>query len=304
MKTLKQIILETEREKKAVGHFNISEIAALKGIFEAARELNLPVIIGVSEGEAEFIGSYRQAAALVKGLREKYDYPVFINADHVHSFEKIEEAAKAGFDAVLFDAGKMPLEENIQMTKEAVERVKNIAAGRRVEILVEGELGYIGGSSSLLENIPEGAQINEGDLTKPEEAELFVKETGVDLLAPAVGNLHGILMRINADKTQINADNPPLDIERIAAIKKAVDIPLVLHGGSGVSDEEFLKAIDAGVSIIHINTEIRLAWRKGLETALKEKPKEIAPYKLLAPAVEEIKRVVYNRLKLFNKITR
>lgn len=293
MKTLKEIIFEAEREKKAVGHFNISEIAALKGIFEAARELNLPVIIGVSEGEAEFIGGYRMAALLVKNLAEAFNYPVFINADHVHSFEKIEEAAQAGFDAVIFDAGKMSLEENIKMTKEAMERVKSI----NPQILVEGELGYIGGSSALLENIPEGAQINEEDLTKSEEAAQFVKETGVDLLAPAAGNLHGVLMK-NGEQVR----QPNLNIERIKKIKTAIDAPLVLHGGSGIADEEFLKAIDAGISIIHINTELRLAWRKGLEKSLKEKPQEVAPYKLLSPAVEEIKKVVYNRLKLFNKI--
>lgn len=309
-KTLKEIIFEVGKNKKAVGHFNISEIAALKGIFVAARELNLPVIIGVSEGEAEFIGGYRQAAALVKGLAEEFNYPIFINADHVHSFEKVEEAARVGFDAVLFDAGKLSLGENIKMTKEAVERAKKISAGRRPpgggEILVEGELGYIGGSSSLLESVPKGAEINEEDLTRPEEAAQFVRETGVDLLAPAVGNLHGIITRTRADWTltdvEISAENPKIDIERIKKIKEAAGVPLVLHGGSGISDEDFLKAIDAGVSIIHINTELRLAWRKGLEMALREKPQEIAPYKLLAQAVEEIKKVVYNRLKLFNNL--
>ncbi|MEK9168210.1 MAG: class II fructose-bisphosphate aldolase, partial [Patescibacteria group bacterium] len=126
-----------------------------------------------------------------------------------------------------------------------------------------------------------------------EEAARFVKETKIDLLAPAVGNLHGILK---------NAPQPNLNIERIKAIKEAISIPLVLHGGSGIIDDDFLQAIDAGISIIHINTELRLAWREGMDKALKENPEEIAPYKLLPAVVEEIRKTVYNRLKLFNKL--
>ena len=131
------------------------------------------------------------------------------------------------------------------------------------------------------------------DLTKPEDAARFVKETGVDMLAPAVGNIHGMFA---------NAPEPALDIARIRAIRKAAGVPLVLHGGSGNTDEDFLAAIDAGVSIIHIRTELRVAWRMGLEKALKEKPEEIAPYKVLSTAVEAVKEIVDSKLKLFNKI--
>ncbi|MEK7162843.1 MAG: class II fructose-bisphosphate aldolase [Patescibacteria group bacterium] len=290
MKKLIEIIKEAENRKVAIGHFNISECAGLKGIFKAAQELNLPVIIGVSEGEREFIGTKR-IALMVKSLREEFNYPIFLNADHTHSFEKIKEAVEAGFDAVLFDGGKLPFEENIKKTKEVVEYVKNVSASRRTEILVEAELGYLGAGSVILDKIPEEATIEEQDLTKPDEAAFFIKETGIDLLAPAVGNIHGMFK---------NAPNPNLDIERIKKIRQAVGIPLVLHGGSGIRNEDFLQAIDAGISIIHINTEIRLAWRRGMEKALQEKPEEITPYKLLPIVVEEIKEVVYNRLKLFN----
>ncbi len=289
MEALKQIIQEAEKNKTAIGHFNISECAGLKGIFKAAQELNLPVIIGVSEGEAGFIG-YRRVAALVKSLREEYDYPIFLNADHTKSLEKIKEAVEAGFDAVMFDGSHLLFEENIQKTKEVVEYVKSASANRQTEILVEAEIGYLKGSSTLLAEI---IIIKEEDLTKPEEASQFVKETGIDLLAPSVGNLHGMFK---------NAPNPNLNIERIKEIKQAVGIPLVLHGGSGISDEDFVSAIDAGISIIHINTELRLAWRKGMEIVLKEKPEEIVPYKLLPAVVEEIRKVAYNRLILFNKL--
>ncbi|MEK7568102.1 MAG: class II fructose-bisphosphate aldolase [Patescibacteria group bacterium] len=292
MKKLKEIIKEAEDGKVAVGHFNVSDCVGVKAIFGAAQALNLPVIIGVSEGERDFIGVKRIASA-VKSIREEFDYPIYLNADHTHSFEKIKEAVEAGFDAVLFDGGKLPLEENIKQTKEVVEYVRSVAAGRGTEILIEGELGYIGGSSSLLENIPEGAQINEKDLTTIEETARLVKETGIDLLAPAVGNLHGILK---------NAPQPNLNIERIKAIREAAGIPIVLHGGSGVSDEEFLAAINAGISIIHINTELRLAWRTAMEESLKSRPNEIVPYKILPAVVEKMKEITAARMRLFNKM--
>lgn len=284
MKSLREIIKEAENKKTVTGHFNVSDIVGLKAVFEAARGLQVPIIIGVSEGERDFLG-VRQVAALIKSLREEFNYPIFLNADHTKSLEKIKEAVEAGFDAVMFDGSELPLEENIKKTKEAVEYVKG-------EILVEAELGYIKGSSTIL-STSDTLIIKEEDLTKPEEAGQFVKETGIDLLAPAVGNIHGLLKDV---------PQPDLNIERIRQIKSVVGIPLVLHGGSGISDEDFLAAIDAGISIIHINTELRLAWRKGIERALKAKPDEIVPYKLLLQVIEEIKMVVEHKLKLFNKI--
>lgn len=288
MRKLLDIIKEAERKRVAVGHFNISELGMLNAIAEVARELMVPVIIGTSEGEREFIDT-REAAALVKTLREEYDQEIFLNADHTHSLEKIKEAVEAGYDAVLFDGGKLPLAENIRQTKEVVEYVR----GKSSEILVEGELGYIGSGSTIRKEIPKGAAIKPEDLTTPEEAAEFVKETGVDLLAPAVGNLHGMMA---------NAPEPALDIDRTKAVRMASKVPLVLHGGSGNTDADFLLAIDAGVRIIHISTELRAAWRKGMEAGLKEKPEEIAPYKLMGPALDEMKKVVYNRLKLFNRL--
>jgi len=321
MYDLKSFIADAEKNRVAIGHFNISELGALKAIAEVAKELNLPIIIGTSEGERDFIG-VRQAVALVKSLREEYNFPIFINADHTHSLEKVKEAVEAGYDAILFDpfdpaqgkAGKLPLEENIKKTREVVEYVKS----QNPKILVEGELGYIGSSSVVFKELPKGAAIEELDLTKPEEAAQFVKETGVDLLAPAVGNIHGILSRTNTDLTQTHAENPPLNIARIKEIKEALrqapasgkpsagrqgkSVPLVLHGGSGTRDEDFIKAIEAGISIIHINTELRVAWRRGLEKAFKESPEEVTPYKLMQSSLDAIKTVVYNRLRLFNRM--
>lgn len=285
-KSLKQCLIEAQEKKVAIGHFNISDIVALKAIFEVARELNVPVIIGVSEGERKFIG-IETAAAMVKNLREEYDYPIFINADHTYSLQGIKEAAEAGFDMVIFDGAKLRSEDNTRETKEAVKVAKNV----NPSVLVEGEIGYIGSSSKLLDKIPEGALIDEAALPGADMAKKFVADTGVDLLAPAVGNIHGMFK---------NAPNPNLKIDRIREIAESSGVPLVLHGGSGVSDSDFTKAIEAGIRIIHINTEIRVAWRKGIEEGLKALPEEIAPYKILLPALESVKAVVKNRLKLFN----
>ncbi len=298
--SLREVLQEAEKKQVAVGHFNISDITALKGIMKAARELNVPVIIGTSEGEAEFIG-FRQAAALVKSLREEHPASksgsvalgkVFLNADHFRSLENVGQAVDAGYDSIIFDAANLSLEENIKKTKEAVGYIKSVSASRRTDILVEGELGYIGTSSKILEEMPHGAAVTETTMTKPEEAKRFVEETGVDLFAPAVGNIHGI----------VKDGEPRLDIRRIAAIKQAVNIPLVLHGGSGVSNDDFRAAIAAGISVIHINTEIRIDWREGLQEALEKNPEETTPYKLLPEAEEEIYETVLARLKLFNNL--
>ncbi len=160
------------------------------------------------------------------------------------------------------------------------------------EILVEGEIGFIGASSKILKEIPKGAAINPEDFTKPEEAKRFVEETKVDLLSAAVGNIHGMFK---------NAPNPNLDIKRIKDIKEVSDAPLVLHGGSGISNEDFIASIDAGIAVVHINTEIRLAWREALEKSLKDNPEEIAPHKIMAAVITEMKKVVEKNLRIFNK---
>jgi ketose-bisphosphate aldolase len=290
MKSLRDILDDAAANGSAVGHFNISDLTALRAIFEAARELSVPVMIGTSEGEREFVGA-KLAVALVKQLREEYDYPIFSNADHTHSLDKVKEAALVGYDEILFDGSKLPFEENMKQTKAAVELIRSI----NPNIIIEGEIGYIGSSSEILAEAPKDAALTGASLTTPEEATQFVKETGVDVLAPAVGNMHGLLASMARGETFKR-----LDIGRIKAIKDAVKIPLTLHGGSGTADEDFVAAIKAGITIVHINTEIRLAWRRGVEEGLKN-PNEVAPYKILAPAFAGMKAVVAARLTLFNR---
>jgi len=287
MKTLREYIADAEKNKVAIGHFNISNLEALHGIFNAARGLDLPIIIGLSEGEREFVG-VAESAALVKALREKYDYPIFLNADHSYSFESVKEAVDAGYDAVIIDGVKLSLEDNIALTKKCVEYAKSV----NPNCLVEAELGNIGQSSKMLDGIPEGVSVDESVLTKPEDAKMFVEATGVDLLAPAVGNLHGMIK---------GGRNPKIDTERVKAIRVAAGVPLVLHGGSGISDEDFVEAIKSGISLIHINTEIRVAFKEGLQASLAANPDEIAPYRIMKPAQDAVQKTVEARLRLYNQ---
>jgi fructose-bisphosphate aldolase class II len=258
MKSLRDCIKEAESKKVAIGHFNISNLEGLWGAFKAAKNLNLPVIIGVSEGERDFVG-VPQAVALVKSIREEFDYPIFLNADHTYSFDRVKEAIDAGFDAVIVDGAKLSFEENVKLTKQCVDYARQT----RPEVIVEGELGYIGTSSKLLDEIPEGVMTSGEALTHPDIAKDFVEKTGVDLLAPAVGNVHGMLKATH---------DPRLDIKRVSDIRQACGVPLVLHGGSGTVDEDFTASIKAGIAIVHINTELRVAYKKGLQLALQENP--------------------------------
>lgn len=283
MKTLREYIKEAEDKGVAIGHFNISNLEALHGIYKAAKKLDVPVIIGLSEGEEDFVGR-TEAVGMIKAIREKENFPIFLNADHHRSFERVKQSIDAGFDSVIFDGVDLTFEENVKVAKECVNYAKNTGK----EVLVEAELGYIGSGSNIKDTIPEGAGIK----TDSAEAKKFVELTGVDMLAPSVGSVHGL----------IKSGKPHIDGELVAEIKKVTGVPLVLHGGSGLRDEDFVNAIKSGISIIHISTEIRLAYDEAVKKFLAENPNEITPYKILEPAVDAIEKIVFERLELFNKM--
>jgi fructose-bisphosphate aldolase class II len=285
MQTLNEILQQTQARQVALGHFNVADLVFLKAVFQAAHALNTPVMVGASEGEREFAGT-KQLAAVVKSLREEFDYPIFLNADHTHSLAKAMEAVRAGFDSVVFDLSSLPIEENARQTREAVEALKSVNPA----VLVEGEIGDIGTGSSIHEDAPRSTQ----PLTTAAEARQFVTETRVDVLAPSVGNTHG--MRKSMVTGQ---EKKHLDIKRIGEIKKAAGVPLTLHGGSGTSDDDFRAAIRAGINIVHINTELRVAWRRGLEQGLAAQRDDVVPYKILPFAVTAVQQVVSSRLQLF-----
>jgi len=282
--TLRDVLTRLQIEGAGLGHFNVSDQVLLKAVVAAATETKLPVLVGASEGEREFFGA-RQLAALVKSAREESDVPVFLNADHTHSLAKAIEAANAGFDAVTIDFSALPFDQNVARTKEAAEAIKAVNPA----ILAEGEIGDIGTGSEIKETA------QGGKLSTPEEARQFVEATGIDILAPAVGNMHGMLKSMVQGKAKKH-----LDLDRIAQIKQAAGVFLTLHGGSGTEDEHFRKAIAAGINIIHINTELRVAWRESLDESLARDPNEVVPYKILRPVVDAVKQVVGSRLQQFH----
>ncbi len=282
---LKEVLQEAARTKTAIGHFNVSNLEGINAIVDVCREVYKPIIVGVSPGESDFIG-IGVISDIVKHYRTKYGLPLFLNADHFQDPQLAVYAVEAGFDAVLFDAAQKTLEENIKLTKEVATTLKRI----NPEILVEGELGYIGVGSVVRESVPEGAVVDESQMIKPEEAKRFVEETGVDLIGPGVGNIHGIVKGYKEN----------LSFNRIAEIKAATPAFLVLHGASGIDSDSVKKAVESGVSVVHVNTELRLAWKNALQKSLADNPEEIAPYKILKPTIEAIKTVLKEKIAVFN----
>lgn len=285
MNTLKEYVRAAMDKKIAVGHFNVSTLDGIWAIADAAKELNVPVIVGVSEGERDYVG-VKAAAAVIKSIREDRNQPIFLNGDHTYSFERVKEVIDAGYDSVIFDGAKLSLEENIEITKKCVEYAKKSGTN----VLIEGELGFIGQSSKILDAIPEGAVVGDAMMTKPEDALRYVRESGVDMLAPAVGNIHGV----------VKGGDPALNPGRAKEISDAVGIPLVLHGASGNTADDISKCIKSGVGIVHVNTELRIAYRAGLMKSLSGDPDEVAPYKFLKPAKLAMQKVVEEKLRIFN----
>lgn len=288
MKTLKQYLLDAKQDKKAIAHFNVANSDMLMAVFSAAQQVSeelgekIPMVIGVSEGERDAFG-VSQIVDYVVSLRNEHDYPIFLNADHTYSVERTCEAIDAGFDMVIYDGAKISHEENLENTKAVVAYRNKV----NPDCLVEAEFGFIGGGSNIKDEIPEG--VSEATMTKPEEAKKFVEASGVEVLAPSVGNLHGM----------VKGGNPALNPERVAEIWEATKIPLVLHGGSGSADEDFVKVIHAGISLIHISTELRVAYRKGLEDSFAQDTEQLAPYRFNKKALDAVQAKAADRIRLF-----
>ena len=288
MRALKEYLTRAKREHWAIGHFNFSTAEQLRAIVEAAAELKAPVMVATSEGEAKFVG-YEQAVALVKSYQAE-GHAVWLNADHHKSFASAKQAIDAGYDTVLIDGSKLPFAENVALTRQVVEYARNLSTSdveRLVEVTVEGELGYLRGSSEVQEKV----EISPADYTKPEEAAEFITQTGVDRFAPLFVNIHGIVTR----------QEEKLDIEHLQKIALAVpETFLVLHGASGLPDEQIKAAIAAGICNIHINTELRVAYHDALEKELASQPDQTTPYKILEPSFEATKELVRQKIELFS----
>jgi len=295
--TLREHVADALRRKVAVGHFNISNVEGFWAVVRAAQAVSkkagrpVPVIIGVSEGERDFIG-IPQVRALVDTVKDIH--PVFLNADHTYSFERVKEVIDAGFDSAIFDGAAIPYDENVKITKQCVDYAREVSKKTGRDIILEAEMGFIGKSSEVHDSLPAGVGFTEEFLTKVDVAQKFIAATGADMFAPAIGNMHGLLK---------SGPKPALNIQRIADISQAVKIPLVLHGGSGDSQSDLMRAIDAGIGIVHINTELRVAYRDAMKAFLDANPDEVAPYKFSKPALEAMQAVVEKKLSIFNKLS-
>lgn len=278
---LKDYLKRARQEHWAVGHFNFSTADQLKAFIEVATEMNSAIMVGTSEGEADFFG-IEQAVALVKSYQAQ-GHTVWLNADHFHSFEKSKTAIDAGYDSIIIDASKLPYEENVALTKQVVEYAHSV----NPDISIEGELGYLRGSSEVQTKI----EITPSDYTQPEQAVDFVMRTSVDRLAVVFGNIHGIV----TDQEEM------LDIEHFKKIIFALssDLTMVLHGASGLKPEDVEASIRAGISNAHINTDLRVAYHGAIMEEFREDPAQTTPYKFLQLSYEASKKIVRQKLELF-----
>ena len=282
MKNIKFYLKKAQKEKFAIGQFNFSDFTQLKAIIASAQSTKSPVILGTSEGESKFFG-LEEAVALRDVLRKKTGMPIFLNLDHGHSFDYLKQAIDAGYDMVHFDGSKLPIDENIKITKEVVKYAK------KKGVTVEGEVGRIGTDSSKIYS--EKFVIKEEDLTNPDQAKEYVDKTGVNLLAISIGNFHGI---------EISGIDPNLRMDVLKAVKdKVADTFLVLHGGSGTPQDDIKEAINLGIVKININTELRLAFSGNLRRYLNNNPEEIVPYNFLVDAKNSSEKLVAMKINLF-----
>ena len=271
-RSLKDYFKKARKDKWAFAQFNVSCAEQLQGVVEAGMEARSPLLIGTSEGDAGFF-TPNQAVNLVAFWKKETGLPIFLNFDHGKSFEALERAAKAGYDALHFDGSKLSLEDNINTAK----RVVALARKHRISV-VEGEFSEVPGGHSDLHN--EVAPVLTGkDYTDPQEALDFIKKSGVDSLAVMVGTLHGIF------KT-----TQPLNIQRLQEISERGIEFLVLHGGSGTPGRELRAAIQQGIVKINVSTDLRIAFTNTLRETLRENPAEIAPYNLLPKSVAAVKQ--------------
>jgi len=261
----------------AVGQFNINNVEWVGAILDKVQELNAPVILGVSEGAMKYNGGWNTIVGMVEGyMKDKnITVPVALHLDHGSSFEACKAAIDAGFSSVMIDASHHPLEENIAMVKKVVDYA------HKRHVSVEAELGHVGGQE---DNV-----VSQGVLyADPAECVKLVKETGIDCLAPALGSVHGPYH-----------GEPKLGFTEMAKINELCGIPLVLHGGSGIPDEQIRKAIDRGTAKINVNTECQQEWAKIVREVLAKDDKVYDPRKVIGPGKKGIAAVVVAKCAVF-----
>ena len=271
------MLLKAKKEHYAVPHFKIHNLEWTKFILEECEKLNIPVILGVSEGAAKYMGGYVTVTNMVKGLMTDLDIkiPVCLHLDHGSSFVACKKAIDAGFSSVMIDASKHPIDENIRITKEVVDYAHERG------ISVEAEIGHIE------ENVSSD-DIKDTN-AKPEECVKLYENTNIDAIAPALGSVHGFY------KGEAN-----LDFETMKKINDLLPIPLVLHGGTGIPNEKITKAIECGISKINVNTDLQSVWSKAVREKLNEDSEVYDPRKIIKSGEAAMKKRIDEIVTLYN----
>ncbi|RSL28912.1 class II fructose-1,6-bisphosphate aldolase [Salibacterium salarium] len=282
--SMKEMLDEAKANGYAIGQYNLNNMEFIQGILQAAEEEKSPLICGVSEGAARYMGGFKPVVDMVTSFMEAYNVtvPVAIHLDHGSSFEKCVEAIRAGFTSVMIDGSHYPLEENIALTKRVVE------VAHSVGVSVEAELGRIGGQEDDV--VVEDA---EAAYAIPSECKELVEQTGVDCFAPALGSVHGPYK-----------GEPNLGFERMKEIDSFAGIPLVLHGGTGIPADDVQKAIGYGHAKINVNTESQISSAAAVRKTLDEKPELYDPRKYLGPARDAVKETVKAKMQEFGSSNR
>lgn len=271
----KEVLEKAKEEKYAVPHFNINNLEWTRFILEECEKEKSPVILGVSEGAKKYMVGFHTVTEMVKAMVEELQItvPVVLHLDHGSSVASCKEAIDAGFTSVMIDASKYSVEENIQMTKEVVEYA------HQKNVTVEAEIGHVGGE--------EDGVADELAYAKVEDAIRLAKETGIDSLAPALGSVHGIYK-----------GEPKLDFQRMMEIKEKTNLPLVLHGGSGIPDELIKKSVTCGICKLNINTDLQIVWAKAVRSFLEENQSVYDPRKVIKAGEQAIKDKIDEKIHL------
>jgi fructose-bisphosphate aldolase class II len=271
-----EILKHAHENGYAVRAFNVNNMEQVQTIIEAANETQSPVIIQASQGGLKYVG-VEYIAAMAKVAAQKVSVPAAIHLDHGTDFEQIIKCLRNDFTSVMIDASHYELEENIKKTKQIV-RMAHV-----VGVSVEAELGKIGGTEDDI-----SVDENDATFTDPHGAKRFVEETGVDYLAIAVGTAHGHYK-----------GEPKIDFQRIKTIKEILNMPLVLHGSSGVPEDSIKEVVRLGINKINIDTDIRMAFHRAVKSFVRENPDVYDPRKILGPAKEELKKVIADKMRMF-----
>lgn len=278
--TLKEVLKDADHLNMAIGAFNTHNLEMLLAIIKAAEKQKTPVIVQTSCGTANYVG-HRNFVAICKSMAEEYGVDVVLHLDHAKDFGEIRKAIRAGYSSVMFDGSSLPFKENILETKQVVNFAKKYG------VSVEAELGTVGGTE-------DGIVVSQDKVyyTDPKNAVKFVAETGIDALAVAIGTNHGQYK----SKTNISFD-------QLKQIKEAVDIPLVIHGGTGVKDDDVKKVIDLGIRKFNVGTELLVGWNRKSKECYDANKENISNRNNVIPCLDKIEEIVSRKINLFKNLS-